>query len=281
MVLRRRLPVVVPLLLWLHSAAAQDLPFEASPWRSIFQGVQLSELKAQKPRLMRGVAVRIELDSPDVSLLATPANGDRPDHTDSLKTSSFLTRYRCQLAINAAPFSPIHEQEGQPQKVLGLTISRGNLVSPEEAGYPSLIVTKDRRAIIAPSPPTLDEVDTAVSGFEIVLRDGEPIAQGTDIHPRTAAGISRDGKILYLLIIDGRQPGYSLGATTRDVALWLIHLGADDGINLDGGGSSTLVVEAGDAYSIVNRPIHKGRPGNERVVGSHLGIYAAPLDEDP
>ena len=92
------------------------------------------------------------------------------------------------------------------------------------------------------------------------------------------AGVSRDGRYVYLLVIDGRQGGWSKGASTTDLGRWLKQLGAWDGINLDGGGTATMVVadRAGDAL-VVNRPIHNGRPGNQRVAGSHLGVKARPL----
>jgi exopolysaccharide biosynthesis protein len=60
-------------------------------------------------------------------------------------------------------------------------------------------------------------------------------------NPRTAAGISRNGKRLILVVVDGRQKGYSDGMTLRELANLMLMLGARDAINLDGGGSSTLL----------------------------------------
>ena len=68
--------------------------------------------------------------APGIEFLATPDNGDRPGETDGLRTSTFLKEHRLQLAINAAPFAPIHKDEGQQQDVVGLQVSRGKLVSP-------------------------------------------------------------------------------------------------------------------------------------------------------
>jgi hypothetical protein len=265
------------ILLIAVTANAQESLLKHSDWRAIFHGIEITDLEAKEPRLMRGHAVRVDLQTPQLRFLATPSNGDRPDHTDGLKTSSFLTRYKCQVAINASPFSPIHTEEGKPQKIVGLTISEGKIVSPEEPGYPALLLTKDNKAIIARPTFKLEGVYNAVSGFDIVLSEGKPIAGGKDVHPRTAVGVSQDGKYLILLVIDGRQPGYSLGAMTQEVGQWLAKLGAHDGLNLDGGGTTTLVIEKDHGFSIVNRPIHGGKVGNERVSASHLGIYAPPL----
>lgn len=275
-----RLLAVLVLISGVCAAEAQEPFRRLGDWKPFFQGVDLIELESQEPRLMRGYAVRIALDTPGLRFLATPGNGDRPDHTDGLKTSSFLIRYKCQLAINATPFSPIHKEEGKPQKIEGLTISEGRLVSPAQLSYPALLLTRDNRAVIARPPFQLEGVYNAVSGFGIVLEKGRVLEGGKDVHPRTAAGISRDGKTLFLLVIDGRQPKYSLGATTTEVGQWLAALGAWDGINLDGGGTTTLVIEATSepgGFQVINRPIHGGKPGTERVAASHLGVFAPRL----
>lgn len=275
---RRPFPLFVAVCLGVSAPAVAQEPFQKlGDWRPLFQGVELIDLEARQPRLMRGHAVRIALGTPGLRFLATPDNGDRPDHTDGLKTSTFLTRYKCQLAINAAPFSPIHAEEGLPQKIEGLTVSEGKVVSPEKGNYPALLITKDNRASLARPPFRLEGVHTAVSGFGIVLENGRVLEGGKDVHPRTAAGISRDGKTLFWLVIDGRQHKYSLGATTGEVGQWLAALGAWDGINLDGGGTTTLVIERPGGFQVVNRPIHGGKPGTERVSASHLGVYAPPL----
>jgi hypothetical protein len=262
----------------LYVPALSQEPFhKLGDWKPAFQGVDLLDLESRQPRQMRAHAVRIALDTPGLRFLATPDNGDRPDHTDGLKTSTFLTRYKCQLAINAAPFSPIHTEEGKPQIIEGLTVSDGKIVSPAKGNYPALLITKDNQVRLARPPFKLDGVYNAVSGFGIVLENGQVLEGGKDVHPRTAAGISRDGKTLYLLVIDGRQPWYSMGATTAELGQWLLALGAWDGINLDGGGTTTLVIEQPDGFRVVNRPIHGNKPGTERVSASHLGVFAPPL----
>jgi exopolysaccharide biosynthesis protein len=237
--------------------------------------VEQLDFQVRKPRRIAGHAIRIELKTPGLRFLATPDNGDRPDHTDGLKTSTFFRRHECQLAINAAPFSPIHKEEGKPQKIHGLTISGGKQVSPAEGNYPALLITKDNKARISTPPFETKEIETAVGGFGIVLQDGKVQPGGKDVHPRTAAGISKDGKTLFLLVVDGRQPLYSLGMTTQEVGQCLAALGAWNGINLDGGGTTTLVVAENGKAKVVNRPIHGGLiPGTERVSASHLGVFA-------
>lgn len=85
-------------------------------------------------------------------------------------------------------------------------------------------------------------------------------------HPRTVAGIKSDGTIL-LVTIDGRKPGYSVGANFKESAQLLKSLGAVDAINLDGGGSTTMTVN----QKIVNSPSDST---GERPVGD--GILLLP-----
>jgi hypothetical protein len=85
-------------------------------------------------------------------------------------------------------------------------------------------------------------------------------------HPRTLAGVRRDGRIL-LVTIDGRRPGYSVGATLRESARVLRSLGAREAVNLDGGGSTTMVIRG----RVVNRP---SDPGGERAVSD--GLFVLP-----
>jgi hypothetical protein len=62
------------------------------------------------------------------------------------------------------------------------------------------------------------------------------------------------------------------------MAAWLKVMGADSGINLDGGGTTTMVVAGKDGKPVVlNRPVHAGIPGMERPSGSHLGVRARAL----
>ena len=91
----------------------------------------------------------------------------------------------------------------------------------------------------------------AVGGDPILLLDGAqtPICVSCARQPRTAIGVTATGRIL-LVVIDGRQPRWSRGATLGELRSILRNLGAVDALNLDGGGSSEMVVKG----EVVNRP---------------------------
>ena len=122
---------------------------------------------------------------------------------------------------------------------------------------------------------------TAVAGEVVLVRDGTnvlPRSGRPDANPRTAFGLSKDRRFVYLITIDGRQPGTSNGAYDHETAGWLLLLGAYDGINMDGGGSTTLVIENPTGVPIrLNRSSAVADSGRERTVGSHLGLFAKPL----
>jgi hypothetical protein len=90
-------------------------------------------------------------------------------------------------------------------------------------------------------------------------------------NPRTAAGVTNGGKRIILAVIDGRQKPYSDGMTLRETAELMLALGARDAINLDGGGSSTLVYRdpASKSLRVANRP---SDATGERAVGDALAV---------
>ncbi len=131
--------------------------------------------------------------------------------------------------------------------------------------------------------PPRGEVWQALSGLGYVVREGAPVAhpeQGASDrpYPRTALAVDATGRYLLLLVVDGKQRRYSEGATLAEVADLLLAQGAHTGIQLDGGGSATLVREtAPGRVRPVNAFSNFRLPWWERPVATHLGIYARPL----
>lgn len=105
--------------------------------------------------------------------------------------------------------------------------------------------------------------DVLGAGPELV-RDGQNVAPEHPRHPRTAMGVRRDGKLLFVTL-DGRQK-HSVGMTLRELADEMIALGAHTAINLDGGGSTTMWVRG----RIRNSP----SDGAERPVSDAVLIYS-------
>ena len=110
----------------------------------------------------------------------------------------------------------------------------------------------------------------------MMLQDGQRIDMGTGAfvtlrHPRTAIGTS--GNKVYMVTVDGRSKGNSLGVNLNELANILKWLGAENALNLDGGGSTTMYIEGQPENGIVNRPCDNqkfDRQGERRVSNSLL-----------
>lgn len=107
-----------------------------------------------------------------------------------------------------------------------------------------------------------------------MLKDGEIVGVNwAELHPRTGIGYNSDKSKAYFIVVDGRS-SLSVGVTTHVLGEILRMVGASDGLNLDGGGSSGMYLEK---YGIVNR----GSDGKERSVSN--GIFAvstAPVETE-
>ena len=119
----------------------------------------------------------------------------------------------------------------------------------------------------------------AVGGRPVLVRDGVVATRldtvgrqgfATGRHPRTAAGITRDGARILLVTVDGRQAPYSDGMSLPELASLMLALGAWEAVNLDGGGSTAMVIADGpSAFRIANRP---SDGGGERAVGNAVAL---------
>ncbi|MCP5527073.1 MAG: phosphodiester glycosidase family protein [Verrucomicrobiales bacterium] len=285
--------LVLSLLAAAGSARAATV---VGPWTPIFKGVDYSVStnlpgSGNFPRRQVVHAFRVDLTDPDVRLFATPPHPDPVAgraETAGQTTSGFLTQNNLQVALSANFFGPgdYYLPAGTAMEVRGLLISEGAVVSAQEGSSNSAALLFDaanEATFIQRNWPVADltGVQTAVSGNRALLAGGrnlETDVNSRDLDPRTAYGLSEDRRFLYLMGIDGRQPGYSDGANYYETAAWLLLLGAYEGANMDGGGSTLLVME-----DSTGRPIRLSKSnavadsGRERTLGAHFGVYAQPV----
>lgn len=128
--------------------------------------------------------------------------------------------------------------------------------------------------------PNLDNIKMAIGGGSIILKDGVPINShniAPGVAPRTGMGISKDGKELIIVTIDGRDTSYK-GVNEKTFGAILSELGAHNAIMFDGGGSTAMAVKYVDENQakLVNRP----SDGGERKVVDGVGLFSnAPKGE--
>ncbi len=130
----------------------------------------------------------------------------------------------------------------------------------------------------------LDQQKMAMTGGSILVKDGVIPQQfshsPSDMNvrnPRTAIGSSRDGKQVIMVTVDGRQQG-SIGMTQAELAQLMLELGAYNALNLDGGGSTTMVArpQGETSVQVINTPSE----GSQRSVASAIGVFSiAPPSE--
>jgi exopolysaccharide biosynthesis protein len=134
-------------------------------------------------------------------------------------------------------------------------------------------LTTHWRSAHGASGPELDAAHHIVNGAGLLRQEGRVITDWTDEdlsvpgftdarHPRTLVGQDDRGAV-WLAAVDGRQPDYSVGMTFGDLQRLATRLGLTDALNLDGGGSTTMVVRD----IVVNRP---SDPGGAREVADAL-----------
>jgi hypothetical protein len=118
----------------------------------------------------------------------------------------------------------------------------------------------------------------AITGNVFLIRDGERKARDDrEMHPRTAIGIDYDTQVIFLLVIDGRQD-LSRGYTMVEMATLMEYLGADEALNLDGGGSSTMVAQRPNGkVKVLNNP----SDGRQRSVPNGLEVLYDPTATPP
>lgn len=138
----------------------------------------------------------------------------------------------------------------------GLTVQNGKLVHNNVANQKVELVALDDQGKLVIKEMSADElaknnIKEAVSFGPNLIEDGKPLVKGDGgwgWAPRSAIGQAADGTIIFV-VIDGRQPTWSVGASLRDVMNIFQKYNAINAVNLDGGSSSEMVYNG----KIVNR----------------------------
>jgi Phosphodiester glycosidase len=264
-------------------------PLPGDTRQALFEGVMYIREVRSQPRPLVISVVTVDLDAPGIGFLVTPGQPVKDHQLTARTTSQFLTEFGLQIAINGDFFSPFssnspfdyYPHTGDPVDVFGFASSNGTVYSTGRSDWSTLYISKDNKVQLnAP----IGEVYNAISGNIIFVEHGKISneqlfeAYHLEPHPRTAVALTADARTMIIVVVDGRQPNYSEGITIPELAEVMMKYGADAALNLDGGGSSALIIQGASGQPIqLNSPIDNRFPGRERAVGNHLGIYARRL----
>lgn len=251
-----RKPILAAVLSILISAAA------FADWTRVGPGVDYQEFRGDNYDVH---VTRVDLTNDDIQVISTR------ESEKGLKVSDFAKREHALVAINGDYF----DERFNP---VGMTVGPcGEWDSVKKIRREGYVAVGDNKARIArQSDVSLDAdpepwMEATVSGWPALIASCKPLSPlpgsasfTLSPHPRTAVGLSKDKKTLYLVVADGRRTGVP-GFTLPQLAAFLSEkLHACAAINLDGGGSSAMWV----SDRIVNRPAD----GVERPVGDHLAV---------
>ena len=243
-----------------------------------------SETK-KKPVPLKIYFLQLNLKNKDyelVTITSTDPDGKGPLEGTLEKPEDLMLRNNVLIAVNASAFqNPTNKNdhiwfEGKHVDIRGLIVSNKKIVSPagkfrsafwiDEAGIPNI-----------GSPENIEKISSCVAGWNSgdykksgrLLKKGKIcIKQNNSRHPRTAIGFDKNKKIVTMVVVDGRQKGYSEGVSLYELAEIMKSCGCFEAINLDGGGSSIMIANENSSIKTINKPSGK----SHRPIPVMIGI---------
>lgn len=280
---RECLLFVLCALWFIDPAAAQAPSVETRSQRtSPVESIDFAEEARTAPRPLAILRLTVDLHRADIDLAVAAGedpDGEGPVEAQLTSPAALARRERFVAAVNTNPWTmvpPPRAGEGSGYvagagcDVSGWVRCDGKTCSPPQTGHWSFWIDAQGCGHVGEADQAA-ESRCAISGFGGLLRDGQVLPQSNDVrHPRTALGLDREGRLLTLLVVDGRQSGYSEGVSLQELAELMQQAGCWDALNLDGGGSTIMLLgEDPDQLQIMNRPSDKNGP---RPVPVMLGI---------
>jgi len=285
-----RLAVLIFLTSTVAGIRAQAHVVETTP----FLGVKLYSIKQTAPRPLNIQLLEIDLAQADLRFRVSPRDLGLPngDETITQTTRQYINEQSAQIGINTTFFRLENGGQALPTNNNGIVVSDGDKYSPwdftnqvgfniTEANIATLVSAPSSRPTGYETNPAGVALFNAVAGSDRLLIAGTNVAPADNpapghflnVQPRTAVGIVPGNKLL-LATIDGRQAGFSEGMYLREVADLLKGYGATEGLNLDGGGSTTLAFDYYGDGATRSRLVNHSPGLAERYVGATLGIFA-------
>ena len=254
---------------------------ESFDWQELCPGIYRCDFNNPDfPVIYHAVKIDLTLEGlelvcfPDQNTVAQAgANVDgevpQPFIYKGIRTQKFAELYGCMVAVNLSPFSgkngkwDLPAKLGSVRQLVGLHLADGLMISKPLSRYAGLYFKREKgsegksawRASIEKnqSDKTAAASDFAFGGFYLVLENGI-VDQGfiRNHDSRTGAGISEDGRTLYLLVVEGENQLKSQGLSYPQCGEIFKAMGCTDALEMDGGGSSELCINGSSVLSYSN-----------------------------
>ena len=258
----------------------QPVTREEIRWRPLSPGIEAADIhNPQLPLIVH--IVKIDLLNPAVSVITSEAAlfKNNRGRLRGETTRDFALRHNTIVAFNAAPFKTRSLLFSVYRTIVGIHITDFWQMSMPHERYGALLFYADKTARIIDAQTEdllLENVRHAVGGFWTILRNGTVLPQKLYRRDsRTAVGIADNGRTLFVVAVEGENKRKSHGLSFEETARLMRELGADDALQLDGGSSSSLILQENGAQHIVAPT----RSWNIHIrVASNVGII---IKEDP
>ncbi len=223
-----------------------------------------------EPRPLRIHRLWIDLQSPHIELgvaVGDDPDGDGPAEAKLTSPIQLAERAGFVAAVNANAWETIKLNNEWSESnsvnavqwaadICGWAKSEHGTRSKVEPGYGSLWLDGSSGRPMLGYLKEEPLAPIAVAGFSLLIAEGRVLPEPSEVlHPRTAIGFDSERRWILCVVVDGRRKGYSEGMSTRELAELMAESGCSEALNLDGGGSSILLLrdEAG-TLRVMNKP---------------------------
>ena len=201
--------------------------------------------------------VKIDLSSQSLKISAYPLK--KNELGKGASATSFAKKSGSFVSINTSPFKGRFFSK---RKIVGIHKIREQILSEENGRYSALGFKTEKdgslKAFVANQNElnSIEDFNYVFGGFFEILKDDEEIEFSySSRNSRTAAGISSDGKTLFLLVVEGERKNLSRGLSYGECAKILKSAGSADALEFDGGSSSSLFIDGKNV--LLNRNFRK------------------------
>jgi hypothetical protein len=257
---------IIPILVLSNAASSAIEPKSENSTHISEQSIQYSLKKSTDPIPNRIHVLRIDLASKKIKpkvVLGPDPDGDGPAEVALTDPRKLASDSSVLAFVNTNPWDSFPNDKGkknrnwypgQPVDIHGLAGTQGKMRSTTAPGNTSVWFDAQSGVHFGHGPE--DKPEEGTTGFQLILSKGKlTVGEGGPRHPRTSIGTDEKGEILWLVVVDGRQKGYSEGMNMHELANVMKDLGCWSATNMDGGGSSVMgLIDKDGKMKIMNSP---------------------------